>query len=52
MRSLARAVEAAVAALDFEAVREKYWEQNEFVFIEGVLLNAGRGNGPIERGVR
>ena len=37
MALLGDAVERAVAALDFEDVRRRYWEQNEFVFLERFL---------------
>lgn len=37
MKNLAEAVETAVAALDFERIREEYWRQNEFVFLERFL---------------
>ncbi len=37
MKNLAEAVETAVAALDFERVREEYWKQNAFVFLERFL---------------
>ena len=37
MKNLAEAVERAVAALDFERVRQEYWQQNEFVFLERFL---------------
>jgi hypothetical protein len=37
VKSIAEAVEQAVASLDFERVRKEYWEQNEFVCLQRFL---------------
>ncbi|MEK6525239.1 MAG: 2OG-Fe(II) oxygenase [Nitrospirota bacterium] len=40
IKAVSEAVEQAVAALDFERVRKEYWDQNEFVFLNGFLPRA------------
>ncbi|MGQ0810780.1 MAG: 2OG-Fe(II) oxygenase [Nitrospiraceae bacterium] len=37
MGTMTKAVERAVAALDFDHARKEYWEQNEFVYLKGFL---------------
>ncbi len=37
-RTISETVERAVAACDFERIKREYWDQNEFVFLKGFLL--------------